>query len=128
MANDLPTSNDLEVWPDSSVGRALTYNIRGRELESRSGRSFSRTFNFHIYWYNRKRLIAKIIKKANCRFCDIVNATKVEAYQNDMPLALHITHQQYYLFIYLTIPRSKNNFILDDGGKNLPNVFLYHEP
>ena len=34
-ANDLPLSNDLEAWPDSSVGRALTYNVRGRELESR---------------------------------------------------------------------------------------------
>ena len=46
-ANDLPFSNDLEAWPDSSVGRALTYNVRGREFESRSGRLFSRTFNFH---------------------------------------------------------------------------------
>ena len=43
-ANDLPLSNDLEAWPDSSVGRAPTYNVRGREFESRSGRLFSRTF------------------------------------------------------------------------------------
>ena len=32
---DLPLSNDLEAWPDGSVGRALTYNVRGREFESR---------------------------------------------------------------------------------------------
>ena len=43
-ANDLPLSNDLEARPDSSVGRALTYNVRGREFQSRSGRLFSRTF------------------------------------------------------------------------------------
>ena len=47
-ANGLPLSNDLEAWPDSSVGRALIYNVRGREFESRSGRLFSRTFNFHF--------------------------------------------------------------------------------
>ena len=47
-ANDLPLSNDLEAWPDSSVGRAQTYKVRGREFESRSGRLFSRTFTFHI--------------------------------------------------------------------------------
>ena len=46
-ANDLPLSNDLEAWPDSSVGRALTYKVRGREFESRSCRLFSRTFTFH---------------------------------------------------------------------------------
>ena len=45
-ANDLPLSNDLEAWPDSSVGRAPTYKVRGREFESRSGRLFSRTFTF----------------------------------------------------------------------------------
>ena len=39
-ANDLPLSNDLEAWPDSSVGRAPTYNVRGRGFESRSGRLF----------------------------------------------------------------------------------------
>ena len=50
-ANDLPLSNDLEAWPDSSVGRAPTYKVRGREFESRSGRLFSRTFTFHIYIY-----------------------------------------------------------------------------
>ena len=49
-ANDLPLSNDLEGWPDGSVGRALTYNVRGREFESRSGRLYSRTFTFHIYF------------------------------------------------------------------------------
>ena len=32
-ANDLPLSNDLEAWPDSSVGRAPTYNVRGREFD-----------------------------------------------------------------------------------------------
>ena len=48
-ANDLPLSNDLEAWPDSSVGRALTYKVRGREFESRSGRLFSRTFTFHFF-------------------------------------------------------------------------------
>ena len=47
-ANDLPLSNDLEAWPDSSVGRAPTYNVRARELKSRSGRLFSRTFTFYI--------------------------------------------------------------------------------
>ena len=46
-ANDLPLSNDLEAWPDSSVGRAPTYKVRGREFESRSGRLFSRTFTVH---------------------------------------------------------------------------------
>ena len=50
-ANDLPLSNDLEAWPDSSVGRAPTYKVRGREFESRSGRLFSRTFTFHINIY-----------------------------------------------------------------------------
>ena len=45
-ANDLPLSNDLEAWPDSSVGRAPTYKVRGREFESRSGQLFSRTFTF----------------------------------------------------------------------------------
>ena len=45
-ANDLPLSNDLEAWPDSSVGRAPTYKVRGREFESRSGRLFSHTFTF----------------------------------------------------------------------------------
>ena len=45
-ANDLPLSNELEAWPGSSVGRALTYIVRGREFESRSGRLFSRTFTF----------------------------------------------------------------------------------
>ena len=40
-ANDLPLSNDLEAWPDSSVGRAPTYKVRGREFESRSGRLFT---------------------------------------------------------------------------------------
>ena len=49
-ANDLPLSNDLEAWPDSSVGRAPTYKFRGREVESRSGRLFSRTFTFHMYY------------------------------------------------------------------------------
>ena len=48
-ANDLLLSNDLEAWPDSSVGRAPTYNVRGREFESRSGRLFSRTFTFHFF-------------------------------------------------------------------------------
>ena len=47
-ANDLPLSNDLEAWPDGSVGRAPTYKVRGREFESRSGRLFSRTFTFKI--------------------------------------------------------------------------------
>ena len=47
-ANDLPLSNDLEAWPDSSVGRTPTYKVRGREFESRSGRLFSRTFTFHL--------------------------------------------------------------------------------
>ena len=37
----------LVEWPDSSVGRAPTYKVRGREFESRSGRLFSRTFTFH---------------------------------------------------------------------------------
>ena len=48
-ANDLPLSNDLEAWLDSSVGRALTYNVRDREFESRSGLLFSRTFTFHKF-------------------------------------------------------------------------------
>ena len=48
-ANDLPLSNDLEAWPDSSVGRAPTYKVRGREFESRSGQLFSRTFTFHFF-------------------------------------------------------------------------------
>ena len=48
-ANDLPLSNDLEAWPDSSVGRAPTHKVRGREFESRSGRLFSRTFTFHFF-------------------------------------------------------------------------------
>ena len=48
-ANDLPLSNDLEAWPDSSVGRAPTYKVRVREFESRSGRFFSRTFTFHFF-------------------------------------------------------------------------------
>ena len=48
-ANDLPLSNDLEAWLDSSVGRALTYKVRGREFEFRSGRLFSRTFTFHFF-------------------------------------------------------------------------------
>ena len=48
-ANDLPLSNDFEAWPDSSVGRAPTYKVRGREFESRSGRLFSRTFTFHFF-------------------------------------------------------------------------------
>ena len=48
-ANDLPLSNDLEAWPDSSVGRAPTYKVRGHEFESRSGRLFSRTFTFHFF-------------------------------------------------------------------------------
>ena len=48
-ANDLPLSNDLEAWPDSSDGRALMFNVRGREFESRSGRLFSRTFTFHFF-------------------------------------------------------------------------------
>ena len=47
-ANDLPFSNDLEAWPDSSVGRAPTYNVRDRDFEFRSGRLFSRTFTFHF--------------------------------------------------------------------------------
>ena len=47
-ANDLPLSNDLEAWPDSSVGRAPTYKVRGRKFESRSGRLFSRTFTLHF--------------------------------------------------------------------------------
>ena len=47
-ANDLPLSNDLEAWPDSSVGIAPTYKVRGREFESRSGRLFSRTFTVHL--------------------------------------------------------------------------------
>ena len=46
QANDLPLSNDLEVWPDSSVGRALTYNARGREFKSRLVRLFF--FHFHF--------------------------------------------------------------------------------
>ena len=45
-ANDLPLSNDLEALPDSSVGRALTYSVRGRKFESRSGRLFSHTLTF----------------------------------------------------------------------------------
>ena len=48
-ANDLPLSNDLEAWPDGSVGRAPTYKVRGREFESRSGRLFSRTFTCHFF-------------------------------------------------------------------------------
>ena len=28
-ANDLPLSNDLEAWPDSSVGRALDIQCQG---------------------------------------------------------------------------------------------------
>ena len=48
-ANDLPLSNDLEAWPDSSVGRARTYKVRGGEFESRSGQLFSRTFTFHFF-------------------------------------------------------------------------------
>ena len=48
-ANDLPLSNDVEEWPDSSVGRAPTYKVRGREFESRSGRLFSRTVTFHFF-------------------------------------------------------------------------------
>ena len=48
-ANDLPLGNDLEAWPDSSVGRAPTYKVRGRDFESRSGRLFSRTFTFHFF-------------------------------------------------------------------------------
>ena len=51
-ANDLPLSNDLEAWPDSSVGRAPTYKVRGREFESRSGRLFSRTFTFQAWSYS----------------------------------------------------------------------------
>ena len=46
-ANDLPLSNDLEAWPDSSVGRTPTYKVRGRDFESRSDRLFSRTFTFY---------------------------------------------------------------------------------
>ena len=39
----------IRTWPDSSVGRALTYNVRGREFESRSGRLLTRTFTFLFY-------------------------------------------------------------------------------
>ena len=46
-AIDLLLSNDLEAWPNSSVGRAPTYKVRSREFESRSGRLFSHTFTFH---------------------------------------------------------------------------------
>ena len=49
QANDLPLSNDLEAWHDSSVGRTPTYKARGHEFESRSGRLFSRTFTFHFF-------------------------------------------------------------------------------
>ena len=48
-ANELPLTNDLEAWPNSSVGRAPTYNVRGREFESRSGRLFFHTFTFHFF-------------------------------------------------------------------------------
>ena len=48
-ANVQPLSNDFEAWPDSSVGRALTYKVRGHQFESRSGRLFSCTFTFHFF-------------------------------------------------------------------------------
>ena len=38
-----------EAWPDSSVGRAPTYKVRGHKFESRSGWLFSRTFTFHFF-------------------------------------------------------------------------------
>ena len=36
-ANDSPLSNDLEVWPDSSVGRALDMQCQGSRVHIRLG-------------------------------------------------------------------------------------------
>ena len=48
-ANGLPLRNDLKRGRIAPLVEHLTCKARGRELASRSGRLFSRTFTFQIF-------------------------------------------------------------------------------
>ena len=48
-ANDLPLSNDLEAWPDSSVGRALDVQSQGSRIRIPLGSVISSHFHFHFF-------------------------------------------------------------------------------
>ena len=45
-ANDLPLSNDLEAWPDSSVGRALDVQSQGSRAPISLGSVIFSHFHF----------------------------------------------------------------------------------
>ena len=45
-ANDLTLRNDLEAWPDSSVGRALDVQSQGSRVRIRLGSVISSHFHF----------------------------------------------------------------------------------
>ena len=45
-ANDLPLSNDLEAWPDSSVGRALDVQSQGSRVRLLVGSVIFSHFHF----------------------------------------------------------------------------------
>ena len=45
-ANDLPLSNDLEAWPDSSVGRALDVQSQGSRVRIPLGSVIFSHFHF----------------------------------------------------------------------------------
>ena len=51
-ANDLPLSNDLEAWPDSSVGRAGSdVQCQGSRVRIPLGSDISLAFTFQFFLY-----------------------------------------------------------------------------
>ena len=73
-ANDLPLSNDLEAWPDSSVGRVLNVQCQGSRVRIPLGSVIFTHFYFHFF---QILLPSQDINSINFTYCNVISSCKI---------------------------------------------------